>query len=59
MKQKFMDISCPQLTLHPIVRVLRKSAHVTKNAKNASNITQKKAKTPTVQDNQKQNIPED
>jgi hypothetical protein len=43
-----MRILCRQRTLLPIVLVLRKSAHVTENAKNASSITTRKARTPTV-----------
>ena len=54
-KPKFMRILCRQRTLLPIVLVLRKSANVTENAKNASSITTRKARTPTVQDNRLKN----
>lgn len=49
MKPKSMRILCRQPTLLLIVLVLRKSANVTENAKNASNITMRKAKIPIVQ----------
>jgi hypothetical protein len=35
----------------PIVLVLKKSAYITENAKNASSITVRKARSPIVQDN--------
>ena len=44
-------ILCRQSTLLPIVPVQKKNAHATENVKNVSNITQKMAKSPTVQDN--------
>ena len=46
-----MLMLCRQRTLLPIVLVLRRSARVMKNAKNASNITKRKAKCHTAQDN--------
>ena len=46
---------CRRLILLQIVRALRKSAHVTENVKNVSSITQRKAKSPTVQDNRLKN----
>jgi len=49
-KTKIMRLLCRQLTLLLIVLVLRKSAHVTENAKNAFIITTRKTKNPTVQD---------
>ena len=55
MKPKSMRILCRQRTLLPIVLVLRKSANVTENAKNASSITTRKARNPTVQDNRLKN----
>jgi hypothetical protein len=51
MKPKSMRILCRQRTLLQIVLALKKSAHVTENVKNASSIIQRKAKSPTVQDN--------
>jgi hypothetical protein len=50
MKPKFMLVLCRQHTLRPIVLVLKKSAHVMENAKNASSITKRKANGPPVQD---------
>ena len=51
MKPKSTLILCRQRTLHPIVLVLRKSAYVMENAKNASSITKRKANCPAAQDN--------
>ena len=51
MNPKSMRILCRQRTLLPIVLVLRKSANVTENAKNASSITTRKAMSPTAEDN--------
>ena len=53
-----MRTLCLQPTLLPIVLVLKKNAHVMENAKNASSITTRKAKTPTVQDNHQTKGPE-
>jgi hypothetical protein len=55
MNLKSMRILCRQRTLLPIVLVLRKSANVTENAKNASSITTRKAMSPTVEDNRLKN----
>ncbi len=55
MKPKSMRILCRQRTLLQIVLVLRKSANVTENAKNASSITTRKARSPIVQDNRLNN----
>ena len=52
---KIMRILCRQRILLPIVLVLKKSAHVTENAKNASSITTRKATCPTVEDNRLKN----
>ena len=49
-KPKSMLMLCRR-TLHPIVFVLIRSARVMENAKNASNITKRKAKCHTAQDN--------
>lgn len=46
---------CRQCTLRQIALVLRKSARAMENAKNASNITKRKANGPTVQDNRIRN----
>jgi hypothetical protein len=56
MKLKFMHILCRRRTLLPIVLVLRKSVQFTENAKNASSITMRKARTPTVQGLELNNI---
>ena len=50
MKPKSMIMLCRLRTLHPIALALRRNAHAIANAKNASNITKRKAKYPTVQD---------
>ena len=50
-----MRISCRQHTLLPIVLVLKRSARVTENAKNASSITTRKAICPIAEDNRFKN----
>ena len=55
MKPKSTFMLCRQRTLHPIVLVLRKNAHVMENAKNASSIIKRKANDPTVQDSRLKN----